>query len=93
MPAKFRKRPIVVEAVQWTGHNVAEVTEFAGTYFRTVEYRADDPQRTAEVFDVLHASWMGLRNGQWVIKGIKGEFYPHDEDTFAEVYEPVDSDA
>jgi hypothetical protein len=88
---KFRKRPIVIEAVQWTGENAADVTQFAGDCFRLVpeEYREDDPLRTAEVFDVLHATWMGLRNGQWVIKGIRGEFYPHDESMFAEIYEPA----
>jgi hypothetical protein len=85
---KYRKKPIVIEALQWTGSNAEEMAAFAGSRFGQVppEDRAEDPLRTAEVWDELHGTWIGLRDGQWVIKGIRGEFYPHDESAFAEVY-------
>jgi hypothetical protein len=41
------------------------------------------------VFDVLHESWVGVKTGQWVIRGVAGEFYPIDEAVLAETYEPV----
>jgi hypothetical protein len=88
---RFRKRPVVIEALQWTGSNAEQMTAFAGPHFALVlpEDRAEDPQRTAEVWDVLHGTWIGMRDGQWVIRGIRGEFYPHDESAFPTVYELV----
>lgn len=88
---RFRKKPVVVEAIQWTGGNGPAVLAFAGGHFATVdpEDRGDDAERTAEVFDVLHGTWVGLRDGQWVIRGVKGELYPCDAEVLAETYEPV----
>ena len=88
---RFRKRPVVVEALQWTGANAEQMSAFAGPCFALVlpEDRAEDPQRTAEVWDELHGTWIGMRDGQWLIRGIRGEFYPHDESAFPAVYELV----
>jgi len=41
----------------------------------------------AAVYDMLHETWVGVKPGQWIIKGVKGEFYPCDPETFAETYE------
>lgn len=91
-PQKFRKRPVVIEAVQWTGDNVSDVRVLTGpAHFDAVdpEDRGDDPDITAQVLDVLHSTWVGVKTGQWVIKGVKGEFYPIDPDVLAETYEAV----
>jgi hypothetical protein len=52
---RFRKKPVVVEAVRWTGDNEAEVTAFAGPGFGTVEVvdRVMDPDITAEVYEAV----------------------------------------
>jgi hypothetical protein len=88
---RWRKRPVTVEAVRWTGGNAAELAAFTGSRFDVVdpEDRCDDPDITAQVFDVLHSTWAGLRTGQWVIKGVRGEFYPCDDGVLAETYEPA----
>lgn len=88
---RFRKKPVVVEAVQWTGRNLEELKAFTNNQFDTVapEEAADDPQITAEVWDFLHASWVGVKTGDWVIKGVKGEFYPCDNEGFRETYDEV----
>ena len=90
-PAKYRKRPVVIEAVQFTGDNVAEIAEFTAGGFETVDpfERSDSPEIVAEVWDYLHETWVGVKAGQWIIRGVKGEFYPHDADLFAESYERV----
>lgn len=90
---RWRKRPVVVEAIQWTGANLAEVQQFAGSQFADVppEDRAEDPERTAEVWDKLHGTWVGVHDGQWVIRGVRGEFYPCDAGVLAETYEPAGS--
>ena len=88
---RFRKKPVVIEAVQWTGRNLDELKTFTNSQFDTVdpEDAVDDPQITAEVWDFLHATWVGVKTGDWVIKGVKGEFYPCDPDVFESTYEPV----
>ncbi len=86
---KFRKKPFEVEAVQWTDDNEAELMEFTGQQFRRIAPpdRSDDPEATGAVFDVLHRTWVNVYRGQWVIRGVRGEFYPIAEDVLAETYE------
>lgn len=92
---RWRKKPVMVEAVRWTGDNAAELARFTGSQFAVVapEDRGDNPDITAQVFDVLHSTWVGLYTGQWVIKGVRGEFYPCDDGVLAETYEPVEGEA
>jgi len=80
---RFRKRPVVIEAVQWTGDNLAELDAFTGLRFRAPF------QDLAQVFDVLHDTWVKVAVGQWVIKGVKGEFYPCDDEVLQATYEEV----
>jgi hypothetical protein len=86
MPERFRKRPVEVEAIQWTGDNLAELRAFTGDCFLTSHAVAEI---TAEVYDILHSTWVGVKTGQWVIRGIRGEFYPIDETVLADTYERV----
>jgi hypothetical protein len=104
----WRKKPVTVSAVRWTGVNEDELTEFAraeslGSHFYVLddEDRANcaDPAATAQVYDKLHSTWVLVYDGQWIVKGVKGEFYPCAPDVFAETYEaaagspPVSRDA
>jgi len=82
---KFRKKPVVIEAVQWTGENKDEVLGFAvnnamlfpeGLRVRTLE---------SAFGESLLAD-----PGDWIIKGTKGEFYPCKPDIFATTYDPVE---
>lgn len=91
---KFRKKPVEIEAVQWTGDNEDELYAFTGAQNFVVtdpEDRAnsDDPEATASVFDELHSTWVLVYTGQWVIRGVKGEFYPINEQVLAETYDRV----
>lgn len=89
---RFRKKPVVIEAVLFDGANHAEVSAFTEGNFCAVdpEDRGDDPEVTANVFDILHSTWVGVKDGQWVIRGVRGEFYPCDPDVLAETYEPCE---
>jgi len=91
MPKQYRKKPIAVEAVQWTGANVDEMIAFTGYDFHTVDPqdRGDDPDTTAAVFDKLHGTWVHVYDGQWIIRGIQGEFYPCADDVFTATYEQL----
>jgi hypothetical protein len=41
---------------------------------------------------VAHGDWLPLASGDWVIKGVKGEFYPCKPDIFAATYEPAEDE-
>lgn len=92
---RVRKRPVEVEAIQWTGDNIDAMFEFTGCdKFDLLDEQqrrdCDDPDATAAVFDILHSTWVLVLPGQWIIRGIRGEFYPCADDVFAETYEPAD---
>lgn len=89
---RYRKKPVTITAVQWTGDNAAEISEWTIGRFHEVdpEDRTEDPEITAAVLDVLHSTWIGVKTGQWVLRGVQGEFYPCDDEVFAATYEPVE---
>jgi len=79
---KFRKKPVIIEAVQWTYDNVKELAEFMG-----MPCMMDDGD--CVIIQTLEGP-MKANNGDWIIKGVKGEFYPCKPDIFKETYEKVD---
>ena len=82
----YRKKPVVIEAVQWHGANVAEIGEFI-TVPHTVHW--EDKKPTVIVIPTLEGN-MDASLGDWIIKGVKGEFYPCKPDIFAATYEPAE---
>lgn len=79
---KYRKRPVVIEAIQWTLGNDAEVFAFIG-----------QPDRVsvdgAITIETLEGTMLCMPN-DWVIKGVKGEFYPCKPDIFDVTYEETE---
>jgi len=92
MVQKFRTKIVEIEAVQFTGFNFEEMKLFTEGNFHPVdpEDRLDDPEITAEVYDKLHSTWIGVIPGQWIVRGVKGEYYPCDDETFKWKYEEVE---
>jgi hypothetical protein len=81
---KFRKKPVVIDAMLYDGENMLEVVSFVGT--RCAIQRA--PNQPIMI-DTLEG---GLRAtpGDWIIKGVKGEFYPCKPDIFEATYETAE---
>lgn len=77
---KYRKKPVVIEAVKFDGDNVPEIKAFVGNKC----YVGDDEMliRTLE-------GEMRVSLGDYVIKGVQGEFYPCKPDIFEATYEKV----
>jgi hypothetical protein len=49
----------------------------------------EDPEVIAEVWDKFHDTWYGVKQGDWIIKGTKGEFFPRCQEVFAATFEPL----
>lgn len=85
----------MVEAIRWTGDNLEELELWTVGNFQELHpddrANCEDPAATAEVFDKLHSTWILVLPGQWIVKGVKGEFYPCDDETFHWKYEDADS--
>ena len=80
MARTYRKKPVTVEAVQWTGENRAEMCEFIDSEVFEIIPRVGLVIHTLE--GDHHAS-----PGDYIIKGVNGEFYPCKPDIFAKTYE------
>ena len=80
MYKKYRKKPVVIEAIQWIGNNLSEIDNFIG---RTV-----DNKETTLVIHTLEGD-MEASIGDYIIKGVNGEFYPCKPDIFDKTYEEV----
>lgn len=83
---KFRKKPVVIEAVQWGGNNVQELAIFLDGTPTTREYGIVAGQ-PINIFTLEGNHRANIRD--WIIKGVKGEFYPCKPDIFEQTYEPV----
>lgn len=85
---RFRKKPVEIEAMQWDGdvrkgHPVAAWIRSCGGEFT---WTPGNPQRLAIV--TLEGEMIAMP-GDWIIKGVQGEFYPCKHDIFAETYDEV----
>lgn len=78
--AQFRKKPVVIEAEQWNGKNVEEISAF-------VSSNASVKGNTI-IITTLEGN-MNASVDDWIIKGVNGEFYPCKPDIFEKTYEPV----
>ena len=90
---KFRKKPVIVEAIQFDGLNLEEIKSFVGDNL---------------IYDIIDSAWqvgkgrphilmkiktlegdMNVSEMDYIIKGVNGEFYPCKPDIFAKTYEQV----
>lgn len=85
--AKYRKKPVVIEAVQFTGNNADEIAAF--TKGKAVPYGNSSGRVDYLSITTLEGTMRADIN-DWVIKGVKGEFYPCKPDIFYSTYEDVD---
>jgi hypothetical protein len=92
---KYRKKPVVIDAVQFNGRNNAEINDFVDKVLK-VELESEAAYiagKGAPVFSLFIPSLEGEMKalpGDFIIKGIKGEFYPCKPDIFEATYEKVE---
>jgi hypothetical protein len=76
----FRKKPVEIQAIQWTGDNWPEIQTFCSTARNPTE------ANQSLVIPTLEGNHLANR-GDWIIKGVKGEFYPCKPDIFEATYD------
>ena len=100
---KYRKKPVVIEAVQFVvtsktqrkygvtiEHNMPEIANFMGgiTHERTFPQEGNPNGRVCIEIETLEGTMYADVN-DYIIKGINGEFYPCKPDIFAKTYDEV----
>lgn len=103
MIKKYRKKPVVIEALQWDGGNLVEIAAFLkGVSVKSIESEINSSELAQKNWKELEKSSyhkgitiptlegnMIASVGDFVIKGVAGEFYPCKEKIFKETYELV----
>lgn len=96
---KFRKKPVVIDAVQLRWTQWTQVCDLLGEIISS-----ENPGRNSDAFSDTcgeHAPYLEItiptlegdhiaQHGDWIIRGVKGEFYPCKPDIFDATYEAVD---
>ena len=80
---KYRKKPVVIEAVQWTG-NREKMLAFIGE--KKFYHVIND---NALIIPTIEGE-MKANIDDYIIRGVQGEYYPCKPDIFVQTYEPVD---
>ena len=82
-PVKVRKKPVVVEAMQYWRENEAGVLDWINTPGGLGQARSSMDGIIIHTLEGDHLA----RPGDWIIKGVQGEFYPCKPNIFTETYE------
>lgn len=89
---KYRKKPVIIEAIQFEDNSdrIIEIHEFMGGDTIRVNYEdKDNPYLKIETLE----GTMKASVGDYIIKGVNGEFYPCKPDIFEKTYERVTDEA
>ena len=95
---RFRKKPVIIDAIQFTGkESLDDVIKFinpeelygkreANTIKSIIEYYIEKDE--AIVIPTLEGNMIASK-GDWIIRGVQGEYYPCKNDIFEATYEAV----
>jgi len=91
---KYRKKPVVIEALKWDGTFFGTqviMSRFVELKTAAMDYNIERNECTYWKIDTLEGGHI-VSNGDYIIKGVKGEFYPCKPDIFEMTYERVEND-
>ena len=103
MIKKYRKKPVIIEAIQWDGKNLVDVSAFLYNKTRKealkeinssdISCKKWDDYESIVIGECLTIDTLEGRMkadiGDYIIKGVNGEFYPCKPNIFAKTYEKV----
>jgi hypothetical protein len=85
MVEKYRKKPVVIEAIQFKFGRAATISDWLGREHEGSKWCFDEPNQEFVIVTLegkMRAKW-----DDFIIKGVKGEFYPCKPDIFEATYE------
>lgn len=90
-PVAVRKRPVEVEAMQLTESNAEELSSWAMSTTPLGKLIPAVPSAAGDGTMVIHTleGTMLAQIGDWIVRGVKGEFYPVKPEIFEQTYEVV----
>jgi hypothetical protein len=90
---KFRKNPVVIDAFQVRKDNLKALEAFVGSFgdsykehFQFIDQGADGASLKV---NTLEGTSYNVQPDDWIIRGVKGEYYPCKPDIFEKTYEPA----
>ena len=93
---KYRKKPVVIEARRFERGNEVrmgyEIAEWCGGHLSTDVKPSDRNDVSYSILIPTLEGTMTASAGDWIIRGVQGEFYPCKPDIFEATYEPADTD-
>ena len=81
---KYRKKPVIIEAIQYTGDNYKEICDFVGK--ELMKSMINPSEILIETLEGYHIASVN----DFIIKGVKGEHYPCKPDIFGKTYEKIE---
>lgn len=87
---KYRKKPVVIEAIQFTDDKTETLIRLQEFMNRDIEVSYKNPKNPVLRIETLEGV-MEASIGDYIIKGINGEFYPCKPDIFKATYEIIES--
>lgn len=82
---KYKKKPVVIEAMVWDGMSISKAREFCGKDQVDIKGVYPGPFRIRTLEGIMIAEI-----GDYIIKGVEGECYPCKPDIFHKTYEEVE---
>lgn len=79
----YKKKPVVIQAIQLTDENEQELNSLMKELVGVIEITSADTIQIRTLEGVMIANW-----GDWIIRGINGEYYPCKPDIFEKSYSP-----
>jgi len=89
---RYRKKPVEIEAIKWTGDNLKEIIDFSGLHpsaekWSWEQYEKVVSTRGLKIFTLEGEHMASV--GDMIIKGVAGEFYPCKPEIFEQTYDEV----
>ena len=93
---KYKSKPVVIEAIQWTGRNLSDILAFCpiikGTIVVEQPWEAGKESPGLNMTVHTPSGVCGVEVGDYIVKGIGGEFYSCKPDIFEQAYKEVTDD-
>lgn len=86
---KYRKKPVVIDAIQWLGIDTPSYAELLNKFPECFGSAIITNEKYDEIVIKTPEGNMTANKGDYIIKGIKGEFYPCKEEIFNLTYEKL----